>query len=161
ALIAAAREARERGRPQEAVPLLRQAEMEAPRHPLVLNETAARMLAGGNASGALALLEQGAQAEPASTDILFNLASALKQLERVDEAAERLGRLLVIDQRNLPALLEKGALEELQCKPRDAAMSYRNALQIIPPGLKPPPSLAPRLAHAQRAVEDNNRALEA
>jgi aspartyl/asparaginyl beta-hydroxylase (cupin superfamily) len=161
ALIGAAREARERGRPQEAIPLLRQAEMEAPRHPLVLNETAARMLANGNVAGALVLLEQAADAEPNSTEILFNLAAAFKRQDRIDEAAETLERLLVIDQRNLPALLEKAALEEQQCKPRAAAMSYRTALQLIPPGLKPPPGLAAQLAHAQQAVDDNGRALEA
>lgn len=161
ALIGAAREARDRGRPQDAIPLLRQAEMEAPRHPLVLNEAAARMLGAGNTAGALALLEQASEAEPNSTDILFNLAAALKQRDRIDEAVDALERLLVIDQRNLPALLEKATLEELQCKPRAAAMSYRNALMLVPPGLKPPPALAPLLARAQQAVDENGRALEA
>jgi aspartate beta-hydroxylase len=161
ALIGAAREARERGRPQDAIPLLRQAEMEAPRHPLVLNETASRMLGTGNAAGALALLEQAAGAEPDSPDILFNLAAALRQQDRIDDAVGALERLLVIDPRSLPALFEKAALEEIQCRPRAAAMSYRNALQIIPPGFTPPPALAPHVARARQAVEENNRALEA
>jgi aspartyl/asparaginyl beta-hydroxylase (cupin superfamily) len=58
------------------------------------------------------------------------------------------------------ALLEKASLEELQCKPRAAAMSYRNALQLIPPGFKPPPALEPALQRAREAVAANNRALE-
>ncbi len=161
ALIAAARQAAERGRPQDAAPLVRQAEKEAPRHPLVLNETASRMLGAGNAPGALALLEQAVRAEPGDTDILFNLAAALRRNDRVDEAVEVLDRLLVIDQRNVAAMLEKASLEELQCKPRAAAMSYRNALQLIPPGFRPPPALDALLQRAKDAVEANNRALEA
>jgi aspartate beta-hydroxylase len=161
ALIAAARDARERGRPQDAIPLLRQAEMESPRHPLVLNEAASRMLAGGNVVGALALLGQAADAEPNNPEILFNFAAALKHLDRVDEAVAMLERVLVIEPRNLTAMFEKAALEEMQCKPRAAAMTYRNALQLIPPGFNPPPGLSPHLARAQQAVEDNNRALEA
>ena len=161
ALIAAARKAAEHGRPQDAAPLIRQAEKEAPRHPLVLNEVASRMLGAGNAPGALALLEQAVRAEPDNPDILFNLAAALRKHDRVDEAVEVLDRLLVIDQRHVAAMLEKASLEDLQCKPRAAAMSYRNALQLIPPGFKPPQALDALLQHAREAVDANNRALEA
>ncbi len=160
ALIAAARQAAERGKPQDAAPLIRQAEKEAPRHPLVLNESASRMLGSGNASGALALLEQVVRAEPDNTDILFNLAAALRKHDRVDEAVEILDRLLAIDGRNVAALLEKASLEELQCKPRAAAMSYRAALQMIPPGFRPPPAFDERPAAREGSRRGNNRALE-
>ena len=45
------------GRAQDAERLMRQAEAEAPRHPLVQNEIARRMLLAGNAAGAHAVLE--------------------------------------------------------------------------------------------------------
>jgi aspartyl/asparaginyl beta-hydroxylase (cupin superfamily) len=134
--------------------------MAGPRHPLVLNESAARMLRAGHAARALPLLEQANDAEPGAPDILFNLAQALAKLDRNDEAVEALDRLLVIEPGNVTALLDKGALEEQQCRPRAAAMSYRTALQSIPPGFPAAPQLAERLERARRKVEENNRELE-
>ena len=160
ALITSAKQAVGRGRPQEADLLLRQAELEAPRHPLVLNETASRMLVSGNAAGAAALLEQIVEIEPANPDIWFNLAAALRKLDRVGEAIAAVDRVLEIDPRNVTALLEKGILLELRDEPRAAAISYRTALQMIPPGFKAPPPLEFSLRRAREAVEANNRALE-
>jgi aspartyl/asparaginyl beta-hydroxylase (cupin superfamily)/thioredoxin-like negative regulator of GroEL len=157
ALVAAARQTSDSG---EAERLIRQAEREDPRHPLVLNESAARMMRSGDLAGATALLQQLSKAEPKSAEIWFNLAMALKRQDRVDEAVAALERVLTIDSGNVVAHLEKAGLEELQLKPRAAAMSYRTALQVIPPGLRPPPQLEAQLARARRAVEDNNRALE-
>jgi aspartyl/asparaginyl beta-hydroxylase (cupin superfamily) len=160
ALIASAKQSSERGRSREADQFLRQAEREAPRHPLVLNETALRLLGSGNQSGAVALLEQVVAAEPANPEVWFSLASALRSLNRIDEAAAALERSLAIDPLNLSALLEKAELQVLQCKPRAAAMSYRNALQLVPPGFKPPPWMTIQLQKAKEAVDVNNRALE-
>jgi Flp pilus assembly protein TadD len=55
-LIETAAQASAGGRIQEADRLVRQAEAEAPQHPLVLNETARRLLMRGDAAGAHALL---------------------------------------------------------------------------------------------------------
>ncbi len=160
-LIGAIREARAGGRMQDAAQLLRQAEIEAPRHPLVQGEIAVRMLGTGNAAGARVLLEQASAAAPTDPDILIALAEALRRLDRVDEAVVAVDRALALAPQSLAALLEKAALEELRCRPRAAAMSYRMALQVVPQGVRPPPPLAPHLARARAAVEENSRALEA
>ena len=86
ALIASAKQHAEHGRHPEADRLMRQAEMEAPRHPSVQNEVALRMLKSGNAAGAHTLLEQAAKADSSNWEVWFNLAAALRKLDRIDEA---------------------------------------------------------------------------
>src|SRR6201999_1170704 len=128
--------------------------------PLVMNEVALRMLNAGNAAGALALFEQVVVHEPNDPALWFNFAAALRRLDRPNESLEAIERLLVLDPNNLSALIEKGELLEQLCKPRQAAMSFHNALRTVPPGFKPPPWMEAKLAHARKAVDDNNRALE-
>lgn len=159
-LIVAARNAARQGQTHEVVRLLRLADQEFPNHPLVLNEHASRLLVAGNASGAVALLERAGTLEPQNAEIWFNLAGAYRQTGRLDDAIAALDRVLEIEPRTVIALLEKGSLQELQDKPRAAAMSYRVALQMIPAGTKPPPGLEPLLHRAKDAVDANNRALE-
>jgi aspartyl/asparaginyl beta-hydroxylase (cupin superfamily)/Flp pilus assembly protein TadD len=161
ALIASARENARRGRPHDAKRLLQQAESEAPRHPLVLNEIALQMLGVGNPGGAAELLERAAEEAPANPEIHFHLAKALRALGRYEEALAAQHRVLEIDPRRIAALLEKGSLEEQLSRQRDAVMSYRAALQMIPPGIQPPPEREPLVRHAQKSVEATNRALEA
>lgn len=160
ALIASAKQNAQQGRSQDAARLMRQAELEGPRHPLVLNETALKPLAAGRAEQASGLLEQVVVAEPANAEAWFNLANALRAQDRIDEAMEAIERSLAIDARNLTALLEKASLQEMQCKPRAAAMTYHSALQLVPPGFKPPPWMEDQLKRASQAIEANNRALE-
>jgi aspartate beta-hydroxylase len=161
ALIATAKQNASEGRTHESAQLLRQAEMESPRHPLVLNERAMRMFAAADFAGALALLEQAVEVEQSNPEIWFNLADALYKLGRFDRAAEALDRSLAIEPHNVTALLQKGSLQELQGKPRAAAMSFRNALQTVPRGFKPPPWMDAQLKRAKEVVDANNRALEA
>lgn len=161
ALIASARQHAQQGRGQDAARLVRQAEMENPHHPLVMNETAMRLLGHGRPAEACGLLEQATRAEPSNPEAWFNLAKAYRALDRIDEALEAIERSLAIDARSLAALLEKAALEELQCKPRAAAMTYHAALQLIPPGFKPPPWMDDQIRRARDAVDANSRALEA
>jgi aspartate beta-hydroxylase len=158
-LIASARQAAARGRPNEADLLLRQAEIEAPRHPLVLNEAASRMLRSGNAGSAAALLKEVTD-DQTDPEIWLNLARALRALGKIDDAASAVDRVLMFDPGHIPALLEKGSLQELREESRAAAMSYRTALQMIPSGFRSPPHLEPSLMRAREAVEANNRALE-
>ena len=160
ALITSAKQHAERGQRQEAGRLMRQAEMEGPRHPLVLNEAALRKLNSGDPEGALALFEKVVAAEPNSPELLFNYASTLRRLDSIDEAAETIDRLLAVDPANLSALIEKGELQELQYQPRAAAMSYRAALQNIPSGFRAPPWMEEKLRHAREAIDANSRALE-
>jgi Flp pilus assembly protein TadD len=58
ALIDAANQALANGRTAEAANLVRQAELESPGHPLVLNEIGRRTLLSGNAARAREVFEQ-------------------------------------------------------------------------------------------------------
>jgi aspartyl/asparaginyl beta-hydroxylase (cupin superfamily) len=160
ALVAEARQAAARGQQHQADRHFRQAELEGPEHPLVLNQTALGMLNAGNAAGAVTLLEKISKSDPANAEVWFNLATALRKLDRIDEAMAALDRLLLVDPRNISGFLEKASLEELQDQPRAAAMSYRMALQMIPAGFVAPAWMEAKLRHARRAVDENNRALE-
>jgi aspartyl/asparaginyl beta-hydroxylase (cupin superfamily) len=107
------------------------------------------------------LLEQVVRAEPSLPEAWFNLATALRALNRVDDALAAIGKLLRLEPANITALLQKGALEEQQGRTRAAAMTYRAVLQLVPPGFSPPPWMEPALRRAQRAVDANAQALEA
>jgi aspartate beta-hydroxylase len=159
-LIESATQALAGARPQDAERLLRQAEAEAPRHPLVLNEAARRMLLAGNWSGARDLLKQALEADPSHPSLWLNLAAALRGLRCPDDEMAALEKLLALDPRNLRALLQKASLQELRNDPRAAGATYRTALQVIPPGLTVSPEMDQVLRHAKDVVEANNRALE-
>jgi aspartyl/asparaginyl beta-hydroxylase (cupin superfamily) len=160
-LIESAAQAEAAGRRQDAERLVRQAEAESPRHPLVLNETARRLLLGGNPVGARALLEEAVAGDPTHPSLWLNLAAALRSLNRVAEEKAALEKVLAIEPRHVRALLQKASLQELQGEPRAAAATYRTALLTVPPGAEVPPAMRPVLLHAREVVEANNRALEA
>jgi aspartate beta-hydroxylase len=159
-LIAFAKQAAAGGRAHEAERLRREAEVLAPRHPLVLNETAVRLLLAGDASGAYKILERLVKSERSNPEFWFNFGSALRRLSRFDEALSAFDKVLSLEPRNIAGLLEKGSLEEAQNRPRAAAITYRTALQMIPPGYVTPQWMEGPLRHARAVVEQNNRALE-
>jgi aspartate beta-hydroxylase len=159
-LIENAAQASASGRVQEADQLVRQAEAEAPRHPLVLNETARRLLMRGDAAGAHGLLKQAVTLDPSQASIWLNLAVALRGLKLADEELAAIDKVLAIEPRNLRAMLQKASLQELQGKPRAAAMTYRHVLQSVPAGSFPPQSLRPAFQHALQFVAANDRDLE-
>lgn len=140
--------------------MLRQASDEAPRHPLVLNETARRLLLANDPARAHQLLEQAVKIDSTIPILWLNLAAALRSLKRPAEEWVALTRLLELEPRNLRAQLQKASLVEMKGDSRAAAAAYRSALQSIPPGADMPPSLRPVLEHANSVVEANNRALE-
>jgi aspartate beta-hydroxylase len=159
-LIETAAQATAGGRVQEADRLVRQAEAEAPRHPLVLNETARRLLLSGDAAGARALLEQALTQDPSHAPIWLNLAVALRGLKLADEEMAAIDKVLTLEPRNLRAMLQKASLQELQGKQRAAAMTYRYVLQSVPVGSPPPQSLRPLFQYALQFVAANDRELE-
>ena len=159
-LIETAAQASASGRVQEADRLVRQAEAEAPRHPLVLNESARRLLLRGDAAGAYAKLVQAASEEPGHASIWLNLAAALRGLKRAEEEMAAIDKVLALEPRNLRAMLQKASLQELQGKPRAAAMTYRYVLQSVPSGALPPQSLRPVFQYAMQFVAANDRELE-
>ena len=159
-LIASAKQAAAGGRAQDAERLRREAEALAPWHPLVLNETAIRLLLMGNAPEAHRILERLVKSERSNPEIWFNFGSALRKLGRPDQALVVFEKVLSLEPRNLAAQLEKGSIEEEKHATRAAAITYRTALQMIPPGYSTPPWMDQPLRHAREVVERNNRALE-
>ena len=160
-IFQAASQAFESGRPEQGEQLLRQAEAEAPRHPLVLNENARRMLNAGNWPGAHELLEQAVGEDPSYPVLWLNLAAALRGLNRADAELAALNKVLALEPRNLRALLQLGSLQEIQGNARAAAATYHTALQVMPRGFQPPPAMRAPLQHARETVEANDRTLEA
>jgi aspartate beta-hydroxylase len=159
-LIDAAARAQATGQTYDAERLVRQAENEAPNHPLVLNEIAKRKLLAGDPAGGLAVLQQALEAEPENPAFLLNLATALRNLDRRDEELAALDRVLACEPTNMRALLQAAALHEHRQDSRAAAATYRKALMLIPPGLQVPPEMRSIFAHAQSVVDANTRALE-
>ena len=159
-LIESAAQASASGRVQEADRLVRQAEAEAPQHPLVLNETARRLLLNGDAAGAYTLLKQAVGEDDSQPAILLNLAAALRGLKRAEEEMAAIHKVLALEPRNLRALLQKASLQELQGQRRAAAMAYRYVLQSVPSGALPPQSLRPVFQYALQFVAANDKELE-
>jgi aspartyl/asparaginyl beta-hydroxylase (cupin superfamily) len=160
-LIDAAAQALASGRSDEAGRLLQQAEREAPRHPLVLNEIGRRKLLAGDLSGAHDVLAQAVKDEPSNPHIWINLAAALRGLKRHEEEMLAIERVLTLEPGNLRAALQKASIQELQNNPRAAAVTYRKALQMITPAAQLPAWMQEVVAHARQVVDANNRALEA
>jgi aspartate beta-hydroxylase len=159
-LIETAAQASAAGRVQEAEQLVRQAEAQAPQHPLVLNETARRLLIRGDSAGAHALLVQAVSKDSSQASIWLNLAAALRGLKRADEEMAAIDKVLSLEPRNLRAMLQKASLQELLGKPREAAMTYRYVLQSVPAGSYPPQSLRPVFQHAIQFVAAKDKELE-
>jgi aspartate beta-hydroxylase len=159
-LIETAAQASAGGRVQEADQLVRQAEAEAPQHPLVLNETARRLLLRGDVAGARALLVSAVEKDSSHASIWLNLAAALRGLKLPEEEMSAIDKVLALEPRNWRAMLQKASLQELQGKKRDAAMTYRYVLQSVPAGALPPQSLRPVFQHAVQFVAANDKELE-
>ena len=95
-LIDSAAQAMSSGLPAEAERLVRRAEAEAPTHPLVLNETARRLLLNGDAAGARRLLTRAVSEETAQATIWLNLAAALRCLNLAQEEMAAIEKALVL-----------------------------------------------------------------
>ena len=140
--------------------LIRQAMDQAPRHPLVMGEVAARKLADGDAAGAYALLKDAVAVEPDDVSLWMNMAAALRRLERPDEEQAALDKVLALEPRNLWALLQAATVHEIKGDTRAAAAVYRTALQSVPQGVDLPSDMRAHLRHAQAQVQANELQLE-
>lgn len=98
---------------------------------------------------------------PESAEHLLRIAADMRRSNRPREEMQALDQALALEPFNLRALLQKAALLELTGRPRESAVTYRKALQVIPPGLELPSHLGPVLDYAHASVQANNRNLEA
>ena len=148
-------------RDAEALRVLGAAEASYPEHPLVLHERARRLLVGGDAAGARAMLERVVRLAPDHLNFWLSLSAALRRLELRQEELATLERALAIDPTHVVVLLQKAALLDLMNKPRTAATVYGNALQALPPGVRLPPAVEAHVAHARSRAAENAAQIEA
>lgn len=158
-MIQASKAAADSGRTAEADQLLARVAQLAPAHPAVLNELGLRMMQRGDATRARELFERATQADPGHPILWSNLASSLHLLGRASEELEAIERALVLEPRHLPALLQKGLLQEQTGDPRNAARTYRNALATVPRAATLPQTAAAMLEHARKVIADDDAAL--
>jgi aspartate beta-hydroxylase len=149
------------GRMPESDQLLAHVAQRAPHHPAVLNELGVRMLARGAPEQAHALFSRATNADPKHPAIWANLATSLKALGRRAEELDAIEKALQLEPRHLSALLQKGAYLEETGDPRNAARTYQNVLDCIPPGGEVPPSIREAVAHAKSLVDSDRAALAA
>jgi aspartyl/asparaginyl beta-hydroxylase (cupin superfamily) len=105
-----------------------------------MNEDAARMnkaamqaMAAGDMRGAHAVLMEALARDRANIRLWLNLAIVRRQLHDVDGAFEALREVLVLDNRNFPALLMRAALLDRAGRAVEAATAYGIALVQAPP----------------------------
>jgi aspartate beta-hydroxylase len=122
----------------------------------VLHERARRLLVGGDAPGACALLQQLVAAAPQQLPYWLSLAAALRTLGRHEEELHALERALALDPTHLVVLLQKAALLDLMNKPRSAAAVYGHALHTLAPGTPLPPAVEAHVRHAEKRVRENS-----
>ena len=156
---AAGRE-RAAGRAAEAERLLRQARVEAPRHPLVLNEMASSRLQAGDPAGALGLIDQSVKADPSNPTSWLHKAAILRRLGRDDDAMNALEQALALQPRNLYGLLHMASLHRAKGDMRTAAATYRMALQSVPANTELPPEIRAQMQEAKAVIDAANRDLE-
>lgn len=158
-MIQASKAAADSGRTAEADQLLARVAQLAPAHPGVLNELGLRMMQRGDAVRASELFQRATKADPGHPILWSNLASSLHLLGRASEELEAVERALALEPRHLPALLQKGMLQEQTGDPRNAARTYRNALATLPPAAALPQTAAAMLEHARKVIAEDDAAL--
>ena len=158
-MIQASKAAGAAGRTGESDQLLARVAQLAPAHPAVLNELGLRMMQRGDAARARELFQRATQADPGHPILWSNFASSLHALNRPTEELDAIERALALEPRHLPALLQKGALQEQSGDPRNAARTYRNALATVPPGATLPETVAAMIGHARQVIAQDDAAL--
>ena len=123
-----------------------------------LMQGAERALRGRDARAALKLLREAEALAPQDAEVKMQLALALRANGDFAGALEAVEAALVIDPYLLLGLLSKGWLLEKLGRAREAAISYRNALKILPPEDRLAPALKAPVEHARAAVKADSEA---
>ncbi len=118
-----------------------------------LARAAADALRRGDPRAARDLFLRAAQAGQADVPVFIGLAYSCRALDDWAGMAASVDRVLVLDPRNLRALVMKGDSLEHAGDSRAASAYYRAALRSSPPLDKLPPDLAQEMRRAQQASE--------
>jgi tetratricopeptide (TPR) repeat protein len=121
--------------------------------PFVLKST---ILASTDAAKAEAVLEDAAQEHPQSISVRLAIAQLALRNKRDDVANQALDTILLIDRRNVPALMAKAELLETQKRFDEALDMLRRAASVPSEN----PDIAPRIARVLYKQEHINEALE-
>jgi aspartyl/asparaginyl beta-hydroxylase (cupin superfamily)/thioredoxin-like negative regulator of GroEL len=150
--LAAARQARQAGRRDEAGRLLRDLLARAGEQPAVLNALGLNTLAEGRHEESASLFRRAIAADPASPELWMNLARVHR--EQGDSAAERqaLEGALAIDQRHFMALVRLAELFERLGDEARAADRWSGVLALAGMMDERPPALEAMLERARDLV---------
>ncbi|MGH8198323.1 MAG: aspartyl/asparaginyl beta-hydroxylase domain-containing protein [Steroidobacteraceae bacterium] len=98
-----------------------------------MNKAAVQAMAAGDMRGAQSVLMEALKQDRANIRLWLNLAVVRRQLHDLDGAFEALREVLLLDNRNFPALLMRAALLDRKGNAIEAATAYGIALAQAPP----------------------------
>jgi aspartyl/asparaginyl beta-hydroxylase (cupin superfamily) len=98
-----------------------------------MNKAAVQAMAAGDMKGAHSVLIEALKRDRANIRLWLNLAVVRRQLHDVDGAFDALREVLLLDNRNFPALLMRAALLDRGGRAVEAATAYGIALVQAPP----------------------------
>jgi hypothetical protein len=127
---------------------------------LELNRSARQALASGDTSLAIDRLRAATALEPKSLALWLNLAAALRQAGRLDDAMAAVDEALKIQPRDFNALLLRGALLDRAGKMIEAGRAYGLAL-LFRPHAPTDPAIVAALERADRVNADYMRGMAA
>jgi hypothetical protein len=127
---------------------------------LELNRSARQALASGDTALAIEKLHAATALEPKSLALWLNLATALRQAGRLDDAMAAVDEALKLQPRDFSALLLRGALLDRAGKTIDAGRAYGLAL-LFRPHAPTDPAIVAALERADRINADYRRGMAA
>jgi aspartyl/asparaginyl beta-hydroxylase (cupin superfamily) len=158
-LLGAAAAARQRGNAPEELRLLEQAFALAPGDPRVLNARGMQALSAGDMERARASFAAATEADPAAPALWMNLATAQRALGDGDGERDSLEKALSIDRRNFVAQLRLAELHQRRGDEKEAALGWRNVVQLGAAMAERPPPVEEATKRGRRFLSDHNKAL--
>jgi aspartate beta-hydroxylase len=157
-LLAAARDAQQRGDEADATRQLERVLARDPGHPGALNSLGMQALARGDPAAARELFTRAAQADPKAPPLWINLATACRRSGDDEGERNALLEALNLDRLHLMATIRLAELHERREEQRQAAHRWSAVLAILQAMPEYPPALREVASHAQAFVVENSRA---
>jgi aspartate beta-hydroxylase len=151
-ILAAARQARQAGRRDEAGHLLRDLIARSGEHPAALNALGMNTLAEGRRDEAAALFRRAIAADPLSPELWMNLAKAFREAGDDIREREALEGALALDQRHFMALVRLAELFERTGDEARSADRWAGVLALAAMMDERPAALGSLLEHAGEVV---------